>query len=1452
MTRPLRFLVPHVLLAVSACEGDRAPETVEATQLASLQETTVCTASELIGACRGPWLFRRYTTPCYNQGSDPGVCGGYDTVACTKYPICLHQELGQVIHKVVDVSLACTLPGCLGSMAQKCTQAGQSWYDVVKGNKPSVTLDAHLIGTPRIRNEDGVNVKHQDCDITLGNVRSSESPDCGAGYQSTCQVAKTCRSPAFGEAPKGACGSETIDRASAAGLGLAALQQAEPYLDPATAVCSTLEDVPLGPERAATTVARLAPEDPFWAQRPASAEAEAAARATLAREAKLLYELLGDTVSDATRAQLEDVYDEFPHDEPACGVSGELGFSATCQAWGASKEANGPLARCQRLLGAHVAQGVFDLEKDTCLALLAHPVVLASDPCAAGYRARIEEVAERLLARDFAQIQRPDLETRRPGMSTTIQGIDPALARIETWYEFARDAFADDPVALQDAVSRVLAAFWKRVYTVIAPAPTAFPEGQAGSEAARAALASFFAARLDADREVLAAAFSDPAPLHSRPLLYLVSDAFATVDERLRAMAPLYDLACRYHGNCTVAQANPATRMVRLLGSIANADEMAAALDDAGALGGAWLDVFTAIDDRRDALLEAYRDATGRPGASLDELLGADVTPAASGLAQLVARYHGMWAAYAGHGQLLPADGTLLKTGLQDAKRTQIAQQLVERVSGQNGLMVARQSYQKARGDFANVVLQQIASNQYQARLASQIAQAQLAWQRISHDLEGLLASEDRARAQLGSFMASFVARAAQPGWLPDYPIASEPMHNLHIAATEARGTREYAAPEEIAGLAVRPAGGAAPWNLSVEKGDLLTVDVGGVWAPTCALRATSIAGPDGAHGFADAVHTQTGPEGFSVTWDNGHFTAHEYSSSESDFSSETTTASVCGSIKASVPGSSDATGAGLSASACREWQTGHTETSSTSDSSGQKFSESASFAGGLRLRGTPFPTFPGGALILVEVVDPASGKRIRDAHVVRRSSTFLFSDAATLYLVVNDKSGCDTVDTSELSLNYVRSRSAADASKALVATMADVLTSLHTDEATYVKEGAVTATELAALASAAYDKLRTACHGCNLDAYPAQVRGMFDAWLNVQLASLERKTRVVAARRALDDVVLGLAALADDLAGQGDTARLLGLMGQWQLANLAVHELQAQGQLVLEYADEYVFPMLRIRYPQALALLRSSSTQAIEAVRQLDWAAPYDEAMAALESLSSAIAARLQQATLLGTDDAAPVMLMFPKPGLKAADAPLTDFNVADPDTWAGVWEPCKVADAQGNLKDDYCVRRHPFFQVLPKDVYADHQVGRLFCNEAAPVIRSMAIYALNSGSSSNTAWNANPHRRSVKPTADVAFPIEEGQLGFRVDNPQLAGFGVRVIAGIESAVWSTFSTFAAADHDAEGLSLFGSFTADLGNYVEAAPITTAKAVVLVFDVETRGALGPLAGLAACQGGTP
>jgi hypothetical protein len=155
--------------------------------------------------------------------------------------------------------------------------------------------------------------------------------------------------------------------------------------------------------------------------------------------------------------------------------------------------------------------------------------------------------------------------------------------------------------------------------------------------------------------------------------------------------------------------------------------------------------------------------------------------------------------------------------------------------------------------------------------------------------------------------------------------------------------------------------------------------------------------------------------------------------------------------------------------------------------------------------------------------------------------------------------------------------------------------------------------------------------------------------------------------------------------------------------------------------------------------------------------------------------------------------------------------------------------------------------FTVAPEDVYGQPLVG-LGCQEAAPVVHTFALVAGNNGDSGNDDWNANPRRADIFRSTDGVFPTEDALLDYRMEGP-LAPSRVRLLASEHRNVWRTFDQFERPANNLQGVTPFGSFAVDLGDYATDAsfPIAGSDTIYVVFDLQTRTSADPLASIGIC-----
>src|SRR5262249_45830206 len=145
-----------------------------------------------------------------------------------------------------------------------------------------------------------------------------------------------------------------------------------------------------------------------------------------------------------------------------------------------------------------------------------------------------------------------------------------------------------------------------------------------------------------------------------------------------------------------------------------------------------------------------------------------------------------------------------------------------------------------------------------------------------------------------------------------------------------------------------------------------------------------------------------------------------------------------------------------------------------------------------------------------------------------------------------------------------------------------------------------------------------------------------------------------------------------------------------------------------------------------------------------------------------------------------------------------------ASADRLGMVWEP--VRNQLGAIID-YQLKAHATFEVNPEDIYKDEN-GRLFCNEAAPIVRRMALFVQSPRDPANIAWNQNATRRVPTQIApEMLFTHESPDMRYQIGNSDWSAFSTRVLVGEEDEVTSAFATYASTESAGLGMSPFGAF---------------------------------------------
>ncbi|AKF04357.1 hypothetical protein [Sandaracinus amylolyticus] len=424
-------------------------------------------------------------------------------------------------------------------------------------------------------------------------------------------------------------------------------------------------------------------------------------------------------------------------------------------------------------------------------------------------------------------------------------------------------------------------------------------------------------------------------------------------------------------------------------------------------------------------------------------------------------------------------------------------------------------------------------------------------------------------------------------------------------------------------GIEIDPANGGEPdpdriATLSVTGPRMIAVHAAGEYSPLCALRSFQVAipshdGDDGVIVPPVAPGTTIGPEGFTIDVSGSSAEVRRIGeSTQEDLgllgpACQIASVAAGGGISAGTNERNRGQAAGTLCSAAAgivSWLTGE-YVSPVATTTSAETSTSARFSAGLRLRDTPFPMLPAGALVVIEMAPGSTmASDIRDIHLLRSgASSFFVPDAADLYFVVNDgwTSSCGTLappgDSNVVSLELRVLQSETGVAQQVVDAMAGVLESIRGDRALIVEQGSVLSTQLSAYREAAIHELEVSA-GVSLADVPDSVRNAFDAYVSYELARLELATEIRARDRRVQELQAQLQALDDDLLHAGEQGRITALLPVGRLRNLDEYtdgtdeaHLRWLADSLTALAVEDLVPLIELWHPDLLPALVSPTT---------------------------------------------------------------------------------------------------------------------------------------------------------------------------------------------------------------------------------------------------------------------
>ena len=696
----------------------------------------------------------------------------------------------------------------------------------------------------------------------------------------------------------------------------------------------------------------------------------------------------------------------------------------------------------------------------------------------------------------------------------------------------------------------------------------------------------------------------------------------------------------------------------------------------------------------------------------------------------------------------------------------------------------------------------------------------------LRENISSLKSAAEAADARHSDFMADFV-RLRESGAIPN---------GLAVVA-EKPPTRIVAAhaPQNAACIGVDC---AVPGSVhQVAAGQWVSISVSGQYSPLCALnRAGTIAGVKVAASSPGSV--VVGSEGFYLQQSGNAFSAVSYSAAHevSESTSQRSAMRVGAGAQLSVPqvpmGPSF-----LDVSLRTEvsYEVAHTtastERSAHSTQTGNQSQMAAYFTNSLRLPHTPFPSFPAGSLLWVQVRDG----QVVEADVVRGPTTTVHvTGDATAYLVVNDATaGCNADSRNALMVRSQVLGAQVEAATKTAEVMQQVLASFP-----LLGQSLDTAPPqpqtLAARRSEAMNLWRNVV-GASGQEVPPSLQAMFADWLDNKLANVEARQTIVGLNRALDAALLTEAAHREEYAANHERSRLLQLQLHRARNALGLDLTQWRGRQAIRFARRQIEPLLALRYPEVRDGLRSDPAfqRAIGELTRPAWRLVDGTEAGSDASMVKALSAALTILANAVTDN--------DQERPHEQDVRLTTVAVAmprEPQPGALLYGPQLNPVSREGLWRAIAEGGEGTIRLRPQDLYGKQGQG-LTANQETPVIRSMALL-FEVPTRNNARYLTDMQERlalRIDPVMDFAGP--DGILTFHVRNKRwLSPSNNQALFGPFEQAKTVFEQRSQSQHTARGLSPFAAIRVDFGKMtpeVLSAIRQHATGAYLMLQLETQ-----------------
>ena len=1453
----LAAVIPLVLCCLAACGAEPS------TQLGPTSvERQGLTPEELRGIlgpeagsqhhCAGPWSYVRYD--CFKTGPQR-ECGVTPAVyrEIPRYQPCRLREFGTERHEVqridgehlevvkVDNLNVCAdpVPGRFGQYDTRSFRQNTKSHAVAQCQAREDASAKHNLG-PEAKAECAQNVApvYRGChfggknsfitwqvpvtySVPVYNLHFNDPacpPDTPERQLLSPEIVASCRHRDNGREPRNVCGAPERVVFSASNLDRDQLPPDDAYSWAAgpdsTAMCSTCDDLPWStPEEAKAKFACLKRHyiQTGITLRP---RGNAELPRVLAHRMQLLYEVSGNEV--ITRPDAEPIYGRFP--TPGGEHRPSLRFPAV-----------GTLALCERLSFGHVSPARLRADAEWCITSGRDALKQAPEAERAALLERLVPIYDRLLSKMAASATGSTAALMTPAFASDHEltaYIGSTLRSFATYYELRREWLGGDAETAWRATDKHLAELWQSVYAAKGVRETLGQmQGQAADVQAQA-LQRLGQQAVSAEALMLEAAYDARAgetmQPHNELILAITADAFQSLAQRIEERLPLHDFACLY-GRCAPNAPSPLKELNRLLAGMQRPMELGDTLRRASAIPEEWRRAFAAVGSNPGLLHQGLTLAQApSPGQSR---LGSS---AGARLGGIVANAFARAQRYEATGLFLSDARQVLRTGLNEARRAELVNEMEARKRGLeaqiSGIVESR------RERVADLLRLQDVAHQRQA-VTLKIAERRHQLEQASQDLQGRRAELSRAAREYGTFVATVADLAKQPGWVSEVAIR-QTEHVFSVSGNDAGYDGVTVDLEALRPRAARP--------LSVRSGDIVSLQVDGQYSPSGALAMANPTAP--------VKGALAGPDGYTMVLSPGRQTAvsNQHLTSDMRYSSDanTTHEGVTGSFAPNAFG----LGYGPSHTEGTTHETGgrHEDQNSVIESDTTTLQISANYAYGTRLPNTPFPSAPAGALLAV-LAKPgqSAADAVLQVEVVRGPASSILADAdADVYFIVNDYGACREANPPELKVRATHLQAAGPAIEALAKAMAAEMRGLHARFPQLIAQGRLGPQAMASLARGIQANVEATCG--DLGRYPASIRSLFDSWVSHLLGELESQIEIKMLERSISSLQLEVASLESDIASGRESERLLQLFPLWSARSVDEGLLGAHVNSALALADEYMWPVMYLFYPEGLRQLDGAAAfgpfrQALAAMRQSVFDdTPVQSAqrlIPALDAVLLALRDARHGSQEVGTSQGPLAMVRFVRPNAPATTTPIS-FKVPTADAARAkvVWDAIEAG-------------KEATIALLPEDLYSRHGGNaRLVCNELVPVVSSLAIL-FDVGSGFGTRNDARSRVRvPARLNSRLTFPTADGSRSFGVD-PAFSRFTPLVIRSELLDSPRVFAAEARAGHVGQGLSPFASFVVDFAGLADDQSILEdARGVSLVMEVDYRMDGREVAGVRGCN----